>query len=721
MITAQHVNSGDTQNARILLADDDPRLLESLRVLLQLYNYQVETALGGQNAIDKLTSNEYDLLLLDLKMPGISGHDVMQYMSEHNIDTMTIVISGETSLDDIGKALRFGAYDYLKKPYVPEELTSTVNNAVRKKLLEKTNALIQTRLNRSERLHRFIVNNSPDIIFILDHKGCFSFINSKIDNFLDFPRSELIGKPLSELIDDEDADKTQYFFNQAAHSRTGIHTTEVSLKPLAPGRARSHFELSLWPIDENDDKSHFSDGQSYRIYGTARDISERVEAEAFINFQAYHDLLTRLPNRALFKDRLSMAITQAHRNNTQLAVMFIDLDRFKVINDSLGHTMGDKLLQAVSQRLQTCIRKGDTLSRFGGDEFTLLLPEVKNTDSAVQISEKILTEIKKPFDLTGHEVYVGASIGISIFPESGDTMDALIKNADIAMYRVKKTGKDGYQLFHSDMHQASTQRLMLEQDLRHAIDNEEFEICYQPQVNLPSERVCGVEALLRWNHDTLGRLSPSEFIPVAEDTRLIVDIDLHTLRSACRDVRHHHEQGITDLQLAVNLSPITIESDNIVESIVAILEEERFPAPLLELEITENILMNDRQEIIDKLLRLSAEGIHLAIDDFGTGYSSLSYLQKFPIDTLKIDRSFIQNIKNSEEEACIVNAIVSMAQGLKLSIVAEGVENAQQRDYLRDLGCRVVQGFYFGHATELQQLAAQFCAPLNSIKNVEAS
>jgi diguanylate cyclase (GGDEF)-like protein/PAS domain S-box-containing protein len=719
MISSQNTSINDTSEARILLADDDPRLLDSLRVLLQLYDYQVDTALGGQKAIDKLSSQRYDLILLDLKMPGISGHDVMQYMSEHNIDTMTIVVSGETSLDDISKALRFGAYDYLKKPYVPEELTSTVNNAIRKKLLEKTNALIQLRLNRSEKLHRFIVNNSPDIIFILDNKGCFSFVNSKIESFLNFPRSELIGKHISTLIEDDDAEKTTYFFEQAAHSRSGIHTTEVTLKPHTPGRAKSHFELSLWPIDEVDDKSHFSNGQHYRIYGTARDISERVEAEAFINFQAYHDLLTRLPNRALFKDRLSMSITQAQRNETKIAVMFLDLDRFKIINDSLGHTMGDRLLQAVGQRLQTCIRKGDTLSRFGGDEFTLLLPEVKNTDSAIQISEKILAEIKQPFDLAGHEVYVGASIGIAIYPESGDTMDALIKNADIAMYRVKKTGKDGYQLFHSDMHHASTERLMLEQDLRHAIENNEFEICYQPQVHLPSERICGVEALIRWNHPTLGRLAPTEFIPVAEDTRLIVDIDRHTLRHACREIRHYHKQGITDLQLAVNLSPITVEADDFVDSVLTIIEEEAFPADQLELEITENILMNDRQEIIEKLLRLSQAGIHLAIDDFGTGYSSLSYLQKFPIDTLKIDRSFIQNIKNSEEEACIVNAIVSMAKGLRMSIVAEGIESPQQRDYLHSLGCDVVQGFLFGQATPLTRLAEQFYRPVAKITQVD--
>ncbi len=708
-------------DARILLSDDDPRLLDSLRALLELYDYKVETALGGQNAINMLASNQYDLILLDLKMPNVSGHDVMNYMSTNNINTMTIVVSGETSLDDISKALRHGAYDYLKKPYVPEELTATVNNAVRKKLLENSNTLMQTRLNQSERLHRFIVNNSPDIIFILDNKGHFSFVNSKIEVLLNYPRNQLIGKHISTLVDDEDLEKANYFFEHAISPHLGIQTTELMLKPHAPNAGKKHFELSLWPIEETEDKSNFNISQRYRIYGTARDISERMEAEAFINFQAYHDLLTRLPNRALFKDRLSMAITQAQRNQTKLAVMFIDLDRFKVINDSLGHTMGDRLLQAVSQRLQISIRKGDTLSRFGGDEFTLLLPDVKDSDAAIQISEKILSDIKKPFQISGHELYVGASIGITLYPESGDTMDALIKNADIAMYRVKKTGKDGYQLFNSEMHSASTERLMLEQDMRRAIDNDEFEICYQPQISISNQQICGVEALIRWNHPTLGRLAPAEFIPIAEDSRLIVDIDLYTLRRACREIRHYHSNGMPNLHLAVNLSPVMIERKNFVDSILTILHEEQFPTTLLELEITENILMNDRQDIIAKLLALTSEGINLAIDDFGTGYSSLSYLQNFPVSTLKIDRSFIQSIKNCEDEACIVNAIVAMAKGLKMSIVAEGVENREQLAYLRSLGCDVVQGYLFSQATQLQHVAKQFNHNIALLIDAEAS
>lgn len=713
----EQLNTGD---ARILLADDDPRMLDSLRTLLELYNYHVETALGGQKAIDMLAGNEYDLILLDLKMPMVSGHDVMNYMSSNNIDTMTIVVSGETSLEDISKALRHGAYDYLKKPYVPEELTATVNNAVRKRLLETSNQAMQSRLNQSERLHRFIVNNSPDIIFILDSNGNFSFINSKIEQLLHYPREDLIGKSISTLVEEEDHERAHYFFEHANNPHLGIQTTEIMLKPYTPGAAKRHFEVSLWPIEDVGSKNKLNASQRYRIYGTARDISEQMEAEAFINFQAYHDLLTRLPNRALFKDRLSVAITQAQRNETQLAVMFIDLDRFKIINDSLGHTMGDRLLQAVSQRLQTSIRKGDTLSRFGGDEFTLLLPDVKSAEAATQIAEKILTDIKKPFRLSEHELHVGASIGITLFPESGDNMDTLIKNADIAMYRVKKTGKDGFQLFNHEMHSASTERLMLEQDMRKAVEQDEFEICYQPQIDIHSRQIFGVEALVRWNHPRLGRLSPVEFIPVAEESRFIVDIDQYILRKACREVLLYHGKDLPNLRLAVNLSPVLIEHKDFVETVLTIIKEEQFPPKLLELEITENILMNDSQDVVEKLLKLSSEGINLAIDDFGTGYSSLSYLQNFPVNTLKIDRSFIHSIKSSEDEACIVNAIVSMAKGLKMSIVAEGVESKEQLNYLHSLGCSIVQGYLFSPATQLQQVADQFNSDIAMLAEYKA-
>lgn len=691
-------------DVQILLSDDDPRLLRSLHDLLNMHGYRVDMALGGRRAIEMLHQGHYDLLLLDLSMPDVDGHEVMRVMNERKIATMTIVISGNTSIDGIATALRAGAYDYLRKPYVPEELLATVNNAVRKKRLEDSHQTIQLRLNRSERLHRLIVNHSPDIVYILDAGGRFSFLNATISKLLGYMPDELLGVALLDIMEEDQQEKGRYFLEQARQPYDEVRSLEVALRPKTPSRSRRHFELVIWPMHE-EEQPH-QDGGRYRTYGTARDITDRMEAEAFISFQAYHDLLTRLPNRALFKDRLSIALTQASREGHQLAVMFIDLDRFKVINDSLGHTLGDRLLQTVSQRLQGSVRKGDTLSRFGGDEFTLLLPEIRSWEAAAQVAEKILASLRAPFKLEGHEIFIGASIGIAMFPAAGVTMDSLIKNADIAMYRVKNTGRDGFQLFTPDM-AGSTRRLELEQEMHGGLLRREFDLVYQAQVDSTRGELVGVEALVRWNHPTQGRLEPAEFISIAEESRLIVEMDRASLQHAARELTQHRQRFGKALRLSVNMSPIMVSREDFVQTVLSILEEEAFPPQLLEIEITENLLLSDRQDVIDKLHRLSKAGIRIAIDDFGTGYSSLSYLQKLPIHTIKIDRSFTRQVKSGEEGACIVNAMVAMALGLNMGVVAEGVETKVQLDYLRSLGCTLVQGFFYGQPDSLEAIWAR--------------
>ncbi|HSM28778.1 MAG TPA: EAL domain-containing protein [Thioalkalivibrio sp.] len=689
------------RDPKILLADDDPRLLQSLQQLLSMHDYDVEVALGGRQAITMLVQRQYDLLLLDLSMPEVDGHDVMRAMRERNITTMTIVVSGNTSIDGITTALRDGAYDYLKKPYVPEELLATVQNAVRKKRLEDSHHVIQGRLNRSERLHRLIVNHSPDIVYILDQKGCFSFLNTSVTKLLGYLPDELRGSSLLDILEADEQEKGRYFLEQARKPSNESRMLQVALRPRVPGRSKRYFELVIWPMQE--DEQPYEDRVRFHTYGTARDVTERVEAEAFISFQAYHDLLTRLPNRALFKDRLSIALTQAEREGHQLAVMFIDLDRFKVINDSMGHTIGDRVLQAVSERLLSCVRKGDTLCRFGGDEFTLLLPEVRDLESAAQVANKILASVRVPFNLEGHEIFLGASIGIAMFPAAGATLDSLIKNADIAMYRVKNTGRDGFHLFTPDM-EGGTHRLQLEQDMHRGLANHEFAVVYQAQIQAGSGKWIGVEALSRWDHPKLGRLEPSEFISIAEESRLIVGLDRKTLVQAVSDLSRYRQEYGTDLRLSVNVSPIAISREDFVDSVLDTLAEKNFPTRLLEIEITESLLLSDRQDVIEKLNRLSEAGIRIAIDDFGTGYSSLSYLQKLPIDTLKIDRSFTRHLRGREDGACIVNAIVAMAQGLNMGIVVEGVETLAQLEHLRAVGCTVIQGFLYGEPNTLEQV-----------------
>ncbi len=686
--------------AHILIVDDEYRLIASLEKLLSTQNYQVTTALGGLEACQRLTDDNYDLILLDLKMEDMSGHQVMDFIAENEIDIATIVVSGESSFSAVSKALRRGAYDYLKKPYDPEELLSTIDKALQKVMLEKAHIAMQSRLKKSEELHRYIVNSSPDIVFMLDTQGNFTFLNNKVEALLGYRKSDLIGRHYTSIVDGSDFERANYIFEEQINRKNGTWSSELKLQAKKEDHASRFFEVTFFPI-ENRASARANSSNDRRIigtYGTARDITERKEAEEFINFQAYHDLLTRLPNRALFKDRLNISLAQARRNNSKVAVMFLDLDRFKVVNDTLGHAMGDRLLQSVASRLENCVRKCDTLSRFGGDEFTLLLPNISTAEDARVIARKVINVLKAPFMLGDHEVFVGVSIGIAVYPNGGETVDQLIQNADVAMYHVKGRGKDGYQFFSDTMAVSSSNRLSLERDIRNALDRDEFKVYYQPQISASSGKVVGVEALVRWQHPTRGIVYPGEFIPLAEETKLMSDINDWVLMTACQEVKQWIDAGHHDIRLSVNFSPLQVEHPKFVQRLLNQLKKSDFPPRNLEIELTENVIMNDLEHMTQKLNQLSEHGLSIAIDDFGTGYSSLNYLRQLPIHTLKVDQSFIQDIQDSTDEACIVNAIVSMAHGLKLNIVAEGVETKAQLEYLKSLGCQEIQGFYFGKA-----------------------
>ncbi|MGO1461161.1 MAG: EAL domain-containing protein [Marinobacter sp.] len=705
--------------AHILVVDDEPRLAGALAALLRNYDYHVTEAYGGNHACELIDNQHFDLVLLDLCMPEIDGFAVMAHLGTRQPECGTIVISGENSFTTVSRALRSGALDYIRKPFDPEELIATVKNVIGKQSLVKSHREIQGRLEKSEALHRYIVNSSPDIVFMLRDDGRFCFINNKIESLLGYHPSELCGQHFRNLLDDRDVAKGIYALNAPDINADNPRTLEIRLKTRGSRRATRYFEITAFPIapqtwthssDVQGGGSGSGSGQNASYYGTARDVTERKEAEAFISFQAYHDLLTRLPNRALFMDRLELAITHASRGKQNLAVMFLDLDRFKIINDTLGHVMGDRLLQAVTTRLESCLRKGDTLSRFGGDEFTLLLPSIHGREDASHIAKKLIKALKAPFHLGKHEVFVGVSIGIAIYPEAGKRMDQLIQNADIAMYHVKARGKDSYRFFSESMSTDSTQRLHLERDLRLALKRGELRVFYQPQVCAKTNRIVGLEALVRWQHPERGLLYPRDFLGLAEETKLIGQLSEQVLNQACKDVGRWIQSGHKDIRLAVNFSPIEVEHPRFVETLMECINANRFPAGNLEIEITENVIMNDLEKTSQKLRELADMDVRIAIDDFGTGYSSLNYLHRLPIHTLKVDQSFVKAIQDGVDDACIVNAIVAMAHGLKLEIVAEGVETEGQLQYLRTLGCQQVQGFFYGPAqpaAEISKLLTQ--------------
>ena len=448
------------------------------------------------------------------------------------------------------------------------------------------------------------------------------------------------------------------------------------------------------------------------------DITERKAAEDRVWHLAHHDVLTGLPNRMLLVERLGHALAHAHRNQRMVAVIFLDLDRFKVINDTFGHSLGDQLLQVVAQRLVACVREDDTVARLGGDEFTVILEDIGDTRGIAGVAQKIIDTLSQPTPLDGHEVSITTSIGISVYPGDDDQAESLIKHADAAMYLAKSKGRNNFQFFTAESDTCSIERLTLENRLRKALENDELVLHYQPQVDITSHRISGMEALLRWNHPHLGLLQPGQFIPMAEETGLIIPIGEWVLREACSQAKAWRDEGMPALRVAVNISGRQFNHMKMVETVRSTLDATGLPADCLELEITESIAMAHVEDSIRKLLELRAMGVRISMDDFGTGHSSLSYLTRFPLDTLKIDKSFVQNLEANSSDSVIATAIVTMAQSLNLNVITEGVETEEQLNFLKGLHRNEVQGFYFSHPLPADAFALLLRAnlPLNGNK-----
>ena len=425
----------------------------------------------------------------------------------------------------------------------------------------------------------------------------------------------------------------------------------------------------------------------------SRDQAESVARR--MEYHAHHDALTGLPNRILLHDRITTELTHAHRRQTLMALLFLDLDRFKIINDSLGHAIGDQLLSAISGRIRNCVREEDTVARLGGDEFMVLLPHISSSSDAGRISEKVINALDEPFTCNGNELHITASIGISIYPFDGTDTETLIKNADIAMYRAKELGRNKTVYYTAEMDAEARKKLVLETSLRGALDRNELILAYQPKIDITGDRIVGLEALLRWQHPTMGMISPGDFIPVAEDSGLIVPIGEWVLQTAFKQLAKWHSAGHTDLTIAANLSSAQLSSPALEKVIDEGLSQSGIDGSMVELEITENVAMQNIESAITTLEKLKRKGISIAMDDFGTGYSSLSYLRRLPVDSVKIDRSFVSEIPESKEDILIAQAIIAMAQSLNLSLVVEGVENTKQLHFFRQQGCRIFQGYLF--------------------------
>ena len=520
---------------------------------------------------------------------------------------------------------------------------------------------------------------SMDGIGIVDDRLRFTHVNDALAKLHGYTRAQsMIGHTLDDLYDGPERERLLNNIIPAVRSR-GRWRGE------ATGRRRDGFsfpqEISLTAIDD------------HGMVCVVRDITERTYAEEQIKHLAYHDALTGLPNRLLFKDRLTVALSHAQRDNTRAAVLYLDLDRFKIINDSLGHNVGDQLLQAVATRIASCVRESDTVARLGGDEFTLLVPALGHSEDAAVVAQKILDAIRYPFHIEGREFFTTTSVGISIYPEDGTDAATLIKNADTAMYQAKELGRDNYQLFNAFVNAKALQRIAIEQGLRKALVNDELEIHYQPIHDFRSGRISGMEALLRWNHPELGRIPPNTFIPIAEATGMMVPIGAWCMRTACMQARTWQRAGFQNLSLAVNLSVTQLQQPDLVQRVREVLTETGLQPHLLELEITEGSAMQSPETIARTLVELKHLGVRISLDDFGTGHSSLAYLKRFPIDTLKIDQSFVREIHSDPDSAAIVMAIIAMAHSLRLKVIAEGVELTEQAAFLKRYSCDQMQGY----------------------------
>ena len=691
---------------RILLVDAEPCLLSSPYELLRERDYTLVAAANGAEALAHLALRTFDVVLLELHLSDMSGYDIMDFINDKGMDADVIVMSGELGIDAAIGALKRGAYDYLRKPYCREELLKTVANALQRRRLERANQRIASQLEHSEKLYRYLVDSSPDIIYTLNHEGRFTFVNDRAYQLLGFARQDLIGKHYSIMVHDDDLERARYVFNERRVDERASRNVELRLKCYNGNGADRTFNNTLMTISLNSVGMHVPDHEVRKLeffgtYGVARDITDRKRAEEVICYQAYHDILTDLPNRMLFKDRLGLAVIQAKRRATALAVMFIDLDRFKLVNDTLGHVKGDELLQKVSLRLKQCLRRGDTLARQGGDEFTIVLPELRDREDAREIAVTFLESLHQPFDLDGFEVHISASIGIAIYPDDGESIDELLRHADIAMYQVKALGKNGHSFYHNSMLDISHQKIALEQSLRKALEQNELEMHYQPQIDVITGRITGAEGLMRWNHPQRGLLMAGEFLPFAEDNGLMLPISDWMIGALCRDMQIWNAAGGQAIRLSLNLSPQYLDRGDFFEKMRGALVRYGISPAQIEVEITENICIRNPQYAIEQLNKLCQLGVSVAIDDFGTGYSSLSYLHRFPIHTIKIDQSFVREIHEEQGHYPVILAIISIARGLGLHLIAEGVETDVQSRYLKANGCLTMQGYLYHRPVSL--------------------
>jgi len=670
----------------ILVVDDDPATRALARASIEKAGFQVVEAEHGQQAIDVALQTRPDCLLLDVDMPHIDGIQICRTMRQTKglHETPIIMLTGSEDDESVMLAYESGATDFVAKPVNWLLLGHRVRYIMRA-------SRISQGLRLSESKNRAFLKVIPDSMLVVDNTGLLTtYHRGKDNNHLLDHRIE-IGTSVFDALPKTLAN---YWQQQIADVLQTGETHQRENRVKRNGKTL-YFETRMVPYTTNS------------VLIILRDVSKQKHTDAKVRRLAFFDTLTGLPNRQSFLMQVTEAIRNMEQDDGRLSILYIDLDDFKRINDSLGHSVGDALLQKISKRLETCVRKDDHVARYGmggsqlqiarlgGDEFTVILREVDSHDAAATVAERISEALKKPIQHLGQQFVITPSIGIATYPDDGEDIESLLKNADTAMHHAKSAGRNCVSHFSGTMSVRSLERFDLEDSLRRAIDNGDLELHYQPKLNIVNGQVMGVEALLRWTHPDRGPVSPAKFIPIAEESGLIMTLSDWVLETACDQLATWQKELTQGITVAINLSAAQFSQEDVEGRIIDAVKRRNVPLAMLELELTEGTLMKDAASTVKTLKRLTQAGFDIAVDDFGTGYSSLSYLQRFPLSALKIDRSFVHGIEEAHGSSSICNAIVALAHGLGMKVIAEGVETKQQLEYLRSIGCEEIQGYLF--------------------------
>ena len=690
-----------------LVVDDDPMMRLLIRQTLERAGFACHEAANGAQATERFDAIRPDIVLMDVMMPEMDGYEACRRLRTHASGTMVpiLMLTGLDDLDSINRAYEVGATDFISKPINWGVLGHRVRYILRAGQAFQDLAKHQASLENAQRIA---------------HLGGWDWDLQRNEIYWSAETFRILGFPTDGItpgfdeflarVHPEDRPDTEEAMRQLLQSGNFQGKT---VRIVRPDGSLRHVQLQgLASLD--------AAGTICQILGTIQDVTELKEAEQRIRYLAYYDGTTGLPNRQFFLERLHHALVVCRRHDRQLAVLCLDLDQFKRINDTLGHTAGNELLVAVARRLSDVVRSEDMIARtdadednavarLDGDEFSLLIADLKHFHDAAKVARRLLEELRKPFRAANQEVFVSASLGMALFPSDGEDADTLIKNAGAAMHFAKDQGRDNYQFYSRTMNATALEKLAMESQLRRAMERNEFVLYYQPKIHTSTGEIVGLEALIRWRHPELGLVAPNQFIPLAEETGLIISIGDWVLREACMQNRSWQNEGLPIVHVAVNIASLHFRQGGLMQSVGAALKATGLDPVCLELEVTESMLMQSVDTTLKTLHQLKDTGVRLAIDDFGTGYSSLAYLKRFPLDTLKIDRSFIKDLPRDAEDAAIAKAIIAMAHSLRLEVVAEGVESAEQLAFLQQHGCELVQGFLFSRpvaSTEIPALLA---------------